>query len=326
MQQEPERVGQQGSCDHQCGRHAGGGVPGTVPQGRGSPPRGPRDEDDRGDHGSERRDEQHLRAEEELDGEEDPEGGTRHRGPPPLRAEEVLEHQDEDRGDGQEGDVQLAEGELGDHERREPVEQAADEGGGRPAHPAPQDRPHGQGRQCRGEGQADVRGRGRDPPGAVTGASGTDRASTLVSSSRLMPVGWNSHADQKRPWPWAMANGGHPKNQMNRAASPHPHVVVADGWEVHTPHQRPSASRGRWRRRRRSTGPRSPGPARPASGRRIAPSRTTRDGRPVPDRPLGAVRHDGRPSVSAGPSASPQPPRAASGPRRAGSPPRSGRR
>ncbi len=33
------------------------------------------------------------------------------------------------------------------------------------------------------------------PTASVSGTRGTPRASTLVSLSRLMPVGWNSHCE-----------------------------------------------------------------------------------------------------------------------------------
>ena len=80
------------------------------------------------------------------------------------------------------------------------------------------------------------------PHSQVTGASTTPRATTLVSSSRLMPPGWKSHVEYRTSWPWARAKAGHRKNQRNRAASPQPQVVVDDGWVDHMLHHSPTAS------------------------------------------------------------------------------------
>ena len=45
-----------------------------------------------------------------------------------------------------------------------------------------------------------------------------------------MPVGWKSHCEYSRLWPWVRAKAGHSKNHRNRAASPQPQVVVEVGW------------------------------------------------------------------------------------------------
>ena len=76
------------------------------------------------------------------------------------------------------------------------------------------------------------------PKASVTGVRTSPRASTLVSLSRLMPVGWKSHCEYTSEWPWTRAKAGHSKNHRNRAASPHPQVVVAVGWADQIPHQR----------------------------------------------------------------------------------------
>ena len=80
------------------------------------------------------------------------------------------------------------------------------------------------------------------PTAQVTGARTTPRATTLVSSSRLMPPGWKSQVEYRTSWPWARAYAGHWKNHRKRAASPQPQVVVDVGWVDHTPHHRPTAS------------------------------------------------------------------------------------
>ena len=43
------------------------------------------------------------------------------------------------------------------------------------------------------------------PKRAVTGASSRARATTLVSSSRLSPPGWNSHVVNQSDWPCVRA-------------------------------------------------------------------------------------------------------------------------
>ena len=43
------------------------------------------------------------------------------------------------------------------------------------------------------------------PKSQVTGASSTPSATTLVSSSRLIPPGWKSHVENSTSWPWASA-------------------------------------------------------------------------------------------------------------------------
>ena len=118
----------------------------------------------------------------------------------------------------------------------------------------------------------------------MTGASTTPRATTLVSSSRLIPPGWNSHVEYRTWWPWVRAKAGQRKNQMKRAASPQPQVVVDVGCDDHTPHH--SATRQHQvadrrpaepgRHRHRSTGIRPPaadraGPVHDDTHRRAAP-------------------------------------------------------
>ena len=140
-------------------------------------------------------------------------------------------------------------------------------------------------------------------PGHVAGARTTPRASTLVSLSRLMPVGWNSHCEYRTRWPWVRANAGHSKNHRNRAASPQPHVVVVDGCDDQTPHHSTTETGGRRRRPPPSAGPgpgrrRSP-VARPAGTPRTGrgpPVGHGRDGRarPAPPGPAQLGRGHGR--------------------------------
>ena len=51
------------------------------------------------------------------------------------------------------------------------------------------------------------------PSSIVSGASGTPKARTEVSSKILKPVGGNSRVDQNNPWPWLTAQAGHDMNQ-----------------------------------------------------------------------------------------------------------------
>ncbi len=93
---------------------------------------------------------------------------------PPLGDQEVGQHQDDERRDGQEGDVQLVEGQLGHHERREAVGQPAEEGGRRPPDPPAQQQEHGQRRQHRRQGQGHVHGRHRAPQPGDRGQHDTE--------------------------------------------------------------------------------------------------------------------------------------------------------
>ena len=130
-----------------------------TPQGR------PDDHEDRADQGAEDGDDQHLGADEEL---EDDEAGEREAvepRPPALGHQEVGQDQDDEGWDGQEGDVELVEGQLGHHEGREAVGQATDERRRCPPHPPAQQHEHGERRQGGREGEGHVHGgdRARHP-------------------------------------------------------------------------------------------------------------------------------------------------------------------
>ena len=74
------------------------------------------------------------------------------------------------------------------------------------------------------------------PASRVSGISGIPNPSTLVSLSRLMPVGWLSHAEKKGEWPCVRAKAGHSRNHKKREASPHPHTEVDPGEADQMPH------------------------------------------------------------------------------------------
>jgi hypothetical protein len=78
------------------------------------------------------------------------------------------------------------------------------------------------------------------PHSQVNGASATPRATTLVSSSRLIPPGWNSQVECRTSCPWIRAKAGQRKNHRKRAASPQPQVATSVGREDHTCHHRPT--------------------------------------------------------------------------------------
>ena len=109
------------------------------------------------------RDQQHLGAEEELEHDQSGEQGPDPVGRAPLADQQLVEGQHDQRRDGQEGDVELVEGELGEHEGGEAVGDPPEECGGTPGDPAPQQHEHGEGREGRRQGEGHVHR--RDRPG-----------------------------------------------------------------------------------------------------------------------------------------------------------------
>ena len=164
-QQEPHRVGQH----HGRRRRARYAIPASagrtpVRQLVGSVPSRPGHEHHHTDHDSQRGDDQDLGADEELDDDQAGQGQAVAPRRTTLGDQQVGQDQDDQRWDGQEGDVELVEGQLGHHEGREPVGEATEEGGRRPAHPPAQQDEHGQGGEGRGQGQ----GRRSSTPPAPT--------------------------------------------------------------------------------------------------------------------------------------------------------------
>src|SRR5664279_3672709 len=78
------------------------------------------------------------------------------------------------------------------------------------------------------------------PDDSVTGDRTRAMAGTVVSVSRLRPVGWNSHEEKSSACPWLSANDVQPKDQTMRPASEQSQVITEDGPLVHTCHHRPS--------------------------------------------------------------------------------------
>src|SRR5664280_1108674 len=74
----------------------------------------------------------------------------------------------------------------------------------------------------------------------VTGDRTRAMAGTVVSVSRLRPVGWNSHEEKRSACPWLNANDDQPKDQTIRPASVQSHVITDEGPVVHTCHHSPS--------------------------------------------------------------------------------------
>ncbi len=73
------------------------------------------------------------------------------------------------------------------------------------------------------------------PKSHVTGARTTPTARTPVLASRFIPCGGKTALECSGSSPLAMACAGQARNHMNSPGSPHPQVVVDDGWP-HTFH------------------------------------------------------------------------------------------
>ncbi len=174
-QEEPDRVGQEDRRHRH--RHADphGAVAGAPAQLTVADDPGVDDHEHRAEKGRDAEDEDHLRTDEEFHGHEHGQHGAHHHRPPPLPDVEFVEAGHHRGNQRQTGQVQPAEGQLHDHQGREPVGQSAHEGGRRPPHPASQQPEHRQRRQRRDKGGGHVHGRhrsGQDRDGGQDEADG----------------------------------------------------------------------------------------------------------------------------------------------------------
>ena len=156
-----------------------------------------------------------------------------------LTHQELVQGQHQEWGDGQEGDVQLVVGQLGDQERREPVDESAEDGGRHPGHPSAKEHEHGQSRQDGGQGQGHVHGRDRAEQqghrrqhhaqrqhAGVVEEVDAGRVEQPLRVPQAVPVGeWRTPAIRR-------TTGTGPRPRIRR--------WYVEGWVVHTCHHSPT--------------------------------------------------------------------------------------
>ena len=160
---EPQRPGQQHHAAQRGDGEAHGGMGGPPPQLRPVQDQGGGRQDHDPDDGHQHRDGQQLGGEEELSEEQESEGHARRPGGAALADQDVVEDDQDERQQHERRRHEVGELETGQHEGREAVEQAAEEGGRCPAHPTPEGPEGEESGEGGGQGGSDVERGHRSP-------------------------------------------------------------------------------------------------------------------------------------------------------------------